>query len=107
MADDSGVLVDPVMLTQLPMTDAVGLCARLEHAGIPSVLHEARGGVIAHNEQSLGSIWIEREDASDAREVMKTSPTKIELPSWRCAVCGETVEGQFAMCWNCGTDRGQ
>jgi len=22
---------------------------------------------------------------------------------WRCAKCGETNEGQFAACWNCGT----
>ncbi len=21
---------------------------------------------------------------------------------WRCAGCGETIEGQFALCWNCG-----
>ncbi len=25
--------------------------------------------------------------------------------AWRCSRCGEDNEGQFAMCWNCGTVR--
>ena len=24
---------------------------------------------------------------------------------WRCAVCGELSEGQFAICWQCGAER--
>lgn len=24
-----------------------------------------------------------------------------DLPSWQCQ-CGETIEGQFDACWNCG-----
>ena len=24
-------------------------------------------------------------------------------PDWRCEGCGETIEGQFTECWNCGT----
>ncbi len=26
-----------------------------------------------------------------------------ELPSWTCSECGETIEGQFCSCWNCGS----
>jgi hypothetical protein len=25
--------------------------------------------------------------------------------AWICPSCGESVEGQFAACWNCGTER--
>jgi hypothetical protein len=26
-------------------------------------------------------------------------------PSWTCAACDETIEGQFGACWNCGGGR--
>ena len=26
-------------------------------------------------------------------------------PAWRCASCGEQVEGQFTDCWSCGASR--
>jgi hypothetical protein len=26
-------------------------------------------------------------------------------PDWRCSQCGEHNEGQFAACWNCGTEQ--
>jgi hypothetical protein len=26
-------------------------------------------------------------------------------PDWRCTQCGEHNEGQFAACWNCGTEQ--
>lgn len=25
--------------------------------------------------------------------------------AWRCAACGETLEGQFGACWKCGRER--
>lgn len=27
------------------------------------------------------------------------------LGTWRCANCGETLEGQFTECWSCGAPR--
>lgn len=27
-------------------------------------------------------------------------------PAWRCEACGESLEGQFAQCWRCGSVRG-
>jgi hypothetical protein len=26
-------------------------------------------------------------------------------PEWRCAGCGEPIEGQFTACWRCGEER--
>ena len=28
--------------------------------------------------------------------------THVALASWRCQACQEMIEGQFALCWNCG-----
>lgn len=48
-------------------------------------------------------IWVNDSDLSRARaildEVLAPAP---EAPSWRCPSCGEDVEGQFEVCWNCG-----
>lgn len=30
---------------------------------------------------------------------------KFSGESWRCAHCGEKLEGQFTQCWNCGAAR--
>ena len=29
----------------------------------------------------------------------------VSAEPWRCAGCGETVEGSFGACWNCGQER--
>jgi len=28
-----------------------------------------------------------------------------EYPGWTCTRCGESIEGQFQQCWNCGADK--
>lgn len=39
-----------------------------------------------------------------ARDIIDTamSDDKGTLTDWRCSRCGEMVEGQFGVCWNCG-----
>ena len=32
-----------------------------------------------------------------------TTPQK--MPAWTCPRCGESVEGPFDACWNCGADK--
>jgi hypothetical protein len=32
-------------------------------------------------------------------EALRPSPASDD---WQCPQCGETIEGQFALCWNCG-----
>jgi hypothetical protein len=32
-------------------------------------------------------------------------PRTASQAAWRCPVCGETVEGGFEVCWNCGSQR--
>lgn len=52
-------------------------------------------------------LWIpDPQDESAAMAVIHGADRDIgKLPVWRCADCGELLEGQFAQCWNCGADR--
>jgi hypothetical protein len=34
------------------------------------------------------------------------SEMSMEQGAWRCAGCGEVLEGQFESCWKCGKERG-
>lgn len=51
-------------------------------------------------------VWVEEEDLVPARRVvaefLAPAPDK---GRWRCAECGELVEGQFDLCWKCGAPR--
>jgi hypothetical protein len=50
-------------------------------------------------------IWVHRDiDLDRAKQLLDDSITD-ESPEadWVCASCGESNEGQFAVCWNCGT----
>ncbi len=44
---------------------------------------------------------------SEAQVVLKETLAPLELvrKPWKCAKCGEAIEGQFAECWNCGNIR--
>ena len=51
-------------------------------------------------------LWVQRPgDALRARGLidiaLRPSP---EAEPWKCARCGEQIEGQFAACWNCGAE---
>ena len=52
-------------------------------------------------------LWIHNDaDYSRAMEIVSPiiSPTAPGKSSWKCA-CGETLEGQFDSCWQCGSNR--
>ena len=36
-----------------------------------------------------------------------TAPAEASDPPWRCASCGEWMEGQFTDCWRCGGSRSE
>jgi hypothetical protein len=49
-------------------------------------------------------LWVQRPgDALRARGLIDIAlqPSAAVEP-WACPGCGERIEGQFAMCWNCG-----
>ena len=51
-------------------------------------------------------VWVEDEDMEPARRVLAAflEPAP-DAGQWRCAGCGETVDGQFELCWKCGAPR--
>jgi len=48
-------------------------------------------------------LWVEERDLERAGQLIKRVDDEAPGESWCCAKCGERNEGQFAVCWNCGT----
>jgi Putative prokaryotic signal transducing protein len=83
----------------------------LATAGIPCELHNrylngALGEIPA--DQCAPEIWImdDRDEALAARllENARRGPAA-DARGWRCGQCGEALEAQFTVCWQCGTAR--
>jgi len=84
---------------------------------------ENRGfGVYVRNPTNTGSaagelspimappeLWLTNSgDFAAAERVLRQALTAVRpqrTDSWRCPQCGELVEGQFEICWRCGTPR--
>ena len=53
-------------------------------------------------------IWITHDETFDhAMKIITSATTTTDdtiQASWSC-ICGETIEGQFDSCWNCGEDK--
>ena len=90
----------------------------LADAGHVRGLLEQNGiGCFIRNEQLSGAlgelpflecmpeVWVYRDrDAARAERLIAetlNAPAESASP-WQCRQCGETNEGQFAACWNCG-----
>ncbi len=79
----------------------------LDSEGIASVIKNAILGGIA-GEMPLDQVWPELWVVNDLDydrakqlidgEISDESPRQ----AWTCRKCGESNEGQFAACWNCG-----
>jgi hypothetical protein len=53
-------------------------------------------------------LWIQDDEKlARAKSILKKTLAPLESVKkpWRCAGCGEDVEGQFTECWNCGHSR--
>lgn len=83
---------------------------------LKNLLEQSGIGCLIKNEQLSGGLgeipfleclpelWVVRDSQlAEAQalleELAQASPS---APSWRCRSCGETNEGQFAACWQCG-----
>ncbi|WP_322071345.1 putative signal transducing protein [Paraburkholderia bannensis] len=83
----------------------------LATAGVPCELHNrylsgAMGEIPA--EQCAPEIWlVDDRDETLARKLIAdaTLGPQPGAPSWRCPQCGETLEPQFTVCWQCGRER--
>ncbi len=93
----------------------------LEQAGVNAlVLGESLGaarGDLPMTQQTLPSVWVSDDEIEPAMKVVNAYLTTTDQDGngtlfepaagepWTCESCGEQVEGQFAVCWNCGAER--
>jgi hypothetical protein len=59
--------------------------------------------------ETLPTVWVlDDSDAARAAEILaqfRMRPIPISnCEAWKCRTCGEHVEAQFAICWNCGNE---
>jgi hypothetical protein len=51
-------------------------------------------------------LWVDESDYDRSKALLDEAlADKSDLPHWNCPACGEWVEGQFDLCWQCGTAR--
>lgn len=63
--------------------------------------------------ESAPCVWVHRADEARARELLadwekshaRLRPGEDPRPAWKCPACGELVEQDFDVCWNCQTPR--
>ena len=74
--------------------------------GIPTMVAHAK---IANHLDRVRALYVlDPERVERAREIVRrvTDGQTLRDPqtyrSWRCHGCNELIEGQFAVCWNCG-----
>ncbi len=83
----------------------------LETQGIPCNIRGEFGGAAAGMLPPIEcwpELWIvDESQAEHARQIITEAlgPTEHDPGHWKCANCDEDLEGQFTVCWNCGTNR--
>ena len=50
------------------------------------------------------TLWVAEQDEARALELIEADEDQ-SGHVWKCPKCGEEVEGQFDICWNCGTEK--
>ncbi|HUY88148.1 MAG TPA: DUF2007 domain-containing protein [Pirellulales bacterium] len=89
------------------LLEAEGIHARLADeatVGMNWLLGNAVRGVkiLVADDDLARAVQIVSEAADAAREVAHRINAP---PDWKCSLCGEEVEGDFAVCWSCGATR--
>ena len=51
-------------------------------------------------------VWVRPHNRERAETLIREALAgESEAPAWRCPGCGESLEGVFETCWNCGAPR--
>lgn len=86
-------------------TEAQVLVTHLSDEGIESFIEKDDvGGLHPHLQSSRGvKVLVKEEDLEKAKQIIEVDDEN--LANWLCSSCGETHEGQFNICWNCGQEK--
>ncbi len=77
----------------------------LSGAGIAASVQRAYASGIAGQippDQALPEVWLDDEDQMDRAQTLMRELDDLPQRHWICSACGETVDGPFEQCWNCG-----
>ncbi|MBD1576725.1 DUF2007 domain-containing protein [Vibrio sp. S11_S32] len=88
------------------------VCGLLQSQGIEAKVYAedlfSLKGEIPFSNETDPYIWLlHQQDESQARTIIsdyETQPVEY-APDWQCDTCGEMVEAQFSLCWNCEAQR--
>ena len=77
----------------------------LAQAGIEATVQRAYASGIAGEippDQAFPEVWVSDEAQFERARSVLAALTDLPHRHWRCPGCGETVDGPFEQCWNCG-----
>lgn len=100
------------------ITEAYFLRDVLGDAGIATrVVGDTLTGMLPPGEETAPRLWVFRKDEARAREIVEEFERVHQRPrlddernpvsaaTWTCPTCGEPVDADFELCWNCQTPR--
>jgi hypothetical protein len=97
------------------LADTYFLKGLLDAEGITSEVHNEflniGGDKIPSRPDTQLQLWIIDDSQFDQainivnRYEQGEDSIKFNKSSWHCPKCGELLEGQFTICWQCGSDR--
>lgn len=100
------------------LAEAALLRDLLEDAGIRAriVGDQLQGavGMLPPGEETAPKLWVFHADEGRARDLLGEYERRHNAPhpdddtpaaTWECPTCGEEVEADFELCWNCQTPR--
>ncbi len=80
-------------------------CDQLMHAGIDSSVQRAYASGIAGEippDQALPEVWVHEDAEHERARALLHELSHRPHRHWLCHGCGESVDGPFEQCWNCG-----
>ena len=81
---------------------------QLRSGGIDANVQRAYASSIAGEippDQSLPEVWVLDDSKLAAARALLDELRRLPWRHWVCTGCGETVDGPFEQCWNCGAMR--
>ncbi len=79
----------------------------LTQAGFECRVQRAWAGSIAGEippDQALPELWVLDDERLEAARTTLDALRSLPHRHWTCAACGESVDGPFGQCWNCGAE---